>query len=670
MPSLLIKHRIWLGFLVLILLLLVNAGISYSELSRTNQTTRSVIEDTQPMVLTAHKFSGLLAKSSSALVSYLLTKNDKQRQEYQNHTYRAGEELKTLRDMPYVNGVERLQKSIVALDSMFKDYQQYEKRMLRLAQNQLANETATSYASININPLANASLGMLATMVVSEAEEEVSAERIEWLNLLQDIRYNFSNTMGALRIYLFQPGEISRKNMLDSYEVVSTQVNKIGEYSDLFTFEQEEGVELLRNNLSEYSRHVQTMIEKNESERRRMDIYLMNAEILPLIQKMQEQIEGMVHEESQSMIQGGQNLIDNVNAGLQIQIFLASIGFVLGIGVAWVISRMVTLPLNQTVAALEDVAEGEGDLTRQLEVRSKDEFGDLASAFNQFSLKLQALIRDVSGCSAKLIASAEQMEQAVESTRAHIATENQQVDLIAREMESMSVKVNAVVEHTLQAADLAEQTNSTAIDGRRVVQQSLSSSDLLAQNVDKACAVINDLETDVESISGILDVIRGIAEQTNLLALNAAIEAARAGEQGRGFAVVADEVRTLASRTQQSTEEIQSMIQRLQSAAQQAVSVMDQGKTRAGEGLEHARQADESLQMISSSIDGMSSMNREIATSSKEQGSSTDLIKLNVVEINRLSNQTAESSNIMEKSSRQVNGLAIELQKLISHFKV
>jgi methyl-accepting chemotaxis protein len=178
------------------------------------------------------------------------------------------------------------------------------------------------------------------------------------------------------------------------------------------------------------------------------------------------------------------------------------------------------------------------------------------------------------------------------------------------------------------------------------------------------------LEADVESISGVLDVIREIADQTNLLALNAAIEAARAGEQGRGFAVVADEVRTLASRTQDSTAEIQSMIQRLQSGSRQAVAVMSNGKEKANTGLEQARLAGDSLGKITTAVEGMLNMNKGISSASEEQGETVSQISLNVSAINQLSVKTAESSNVVADTGHQVNELATQLQNLISQFKV
>jgi methyl-accepting chemotaxis protein len=262
------------------------------------------------------------------------------------------------------------------------------------------------------------------------------------------------------------------------------------------------------------------------------------------------------------------------------------------------------------------------------------------------------------------------MNLVVSSTKSDIHKQNEQIDLITGAIESMVEKVQNVAGHSSQAAELAEQTNQNSIEGNNIVNLSLKSSNELAQDVDQAALVINELEADVESISGVLDVIREIADQTNLLALNAAIEAARAGEQGRGFAVVADEVRTLASRTQDSTAEIQSMIQRLQSGSRQAVAVMSNGKEKANTGLEQARLAGDSLGKITTAVEGMLNMNKGISSASEEQGETVSQISLNVSAINQLSVKTAESSNVVADTGHQVNELATQLQNLISQFKV
>lgn len=670
MSGMLIKHRIWVGFAVLLIILLINAGISVLNLSSTKKTITSIVEHSQPTVLAAHQFNGYLAQASGAMVNYLLTKNDKQRQNYQNSMYQASEILLQLEAIQIDQADQEFIQTVASLRLGLDRYQSYEKQILMLAKNRLANETALSYAAKNINPPANLILSSLSSMIASEGEEELSEGRREWLGLIQDVRYNAQKMISSVRLYLSQPTSASRENMLAAEEIISGLIKRFNEFQELYTFEQEEAVQEVKQSMDTYSSNLKVMIKVNESKKRRMDVYLLDAELLPLLTQMQDQLDELVRIKTESMKKNSDDLIETVEASLPAQISLTSIGLVLGVVVAFIISQMVTVPLNKTVAALQDVAQGEGDLTHRLEVKSGDEFGSLALAFNQFSKKIQSLMQEVSSCSGQLINSARQMDQVVSNTQADINTQNGQIDEISASIESMATKIQSVVGHTSQAADLADQTNQNALEGKGIVNQSLESSNQLALDVDKASTVINALETDVESISGVLGVIQSIAEQTNLLALNAAIEAARAGEQGRGFAVVADEVRTLASRTQDSTEEIQAIIKRLQAGSVEAVQVMENGKNKAGEGLEHVRLAGNSLQKISSAAEDMLSMNREIASVTDEQGQSASRVSQNIIAINQLSTQTASSAGLMADTSSQVNEQAVQLQNLIGQFKV
>ncbi len=670
MPTLLIKHKIWIGFAILLTILLINAMISVFNLQHARDTVRDVIEKSQPLVLAAHKFNGYLAKASSSLSSYLLTKSDKQRQNYQNAQYEAGEVLKEMAAMTRVKQSKELQASLQKLQSLFEKFQAYEKRMLALASSPTLNEPATDFAAQNINPESISVLGSLTSMIAAEDEEELSEERMAWMQYLHEYRYNFAKLMTSLRLFLASPQPGVLENLLNSLEQIEVFNKKMADFEDLYNFEQEEGVAILNRNIENIRKNLQTMVDLNQSPKRRMDSYLMDEEINPLLVKMQDEIDDLVYAETVAMEQGSEDLLSTVDTGLKVKIILAVLGLALGILVAFVISRMITRPLNETVTALQQAAAGDGDLSRRIDVKSRDELGDLAQAFNQFSEKLQQLMIEVSGCSNQLIQSADEMNRVVANTESDIQVQNEQIDQIAESIGSMVKKIQHVTEHTGKAAGVAEQTFQIAQEGKAIVSRSLQSSDEVANNVDQAAKVINELESDVSSISGVLDVIRGIAEQTNLLALNAAIEAARAGEQGRGFAVVADEVRTLASRTQDSTAEIQDMIQRLQSGSQRAVAVMTTGKEKAGEGLEQARMAGQSLEKIGTAAESMLGMNREIASSTEEQNQTANQVCENVNTINELSEQTVSSSVVLSENGRTVNSLALQLQKLMKQFKV
>ncbi|NIA02649.1 MAG: methyl-accepting chemotaxis protein, partial [Planctomycetia bacterium] len=241
---------------------------------------------------------------------------------------------------------------------------------------------------------------------------------------------------------------------------------------------------------------------------------------------------------------------------------------------------------------------------------------------------------------------------------------------VATAMNEMTTTVQEVACNATQTAEAANKANTETDSGRQIVTKTIESITELASEVETAAITIQQLESDSENIDSVVDVIRGISEQTNLLALNAAIEAARAGEQGRGFAVVADEVRTLASRTQESTLEIQSMIESLQTGAARAVEVMEQGRNKAQGSVENAARAGESLNVITSTVATISDMNTQIASAAEEQTAVAEEINRNIANISLLGDQTSEGARQTAASSEEMAQLAVQLQGLVGQFKV
>ena len=344
--------------------------------------------------------------------------------------------------------------------------------------------------------------------------------------------------------------------------------------------------------------------------------------------------------------------------------------FVVGALVGWVFTGLIVRPIQNTVDAVRDIAEGEGDLTRRLDARSKDELGELAGWFNRFLDKMQGVVGELNSVTQNLSVSAEQLSRVSEETRDGISNQQGQTEQAATATNQMAATVQEVAKNAESAANSAMQARNEATQGKGTVDESITTIRNLSATVEQAAAVIGKLEQDSVEIGGVLDVIRNIAEQTNLLALNAAIEAARAGEQGRGFAVVADEVRTLASRTQQSTQEIQEMIERLQTASKEAVKAMDETNSQARKGTDFAIKTGEVLESITSAINQISDMNTQIASAAEEQSVVAEEINRNVVGINQIGEKTANGAQQTASASEALNSLAGQLQRIVGQFKI
>ena len=357
----------------------------------------------------------------------------------------------------------------------------------------------------------------------------------------------------------------------------------------------------------------------------------------------------------------------------QTMIWILASGLVLALlvsGVNLLLSRRMLGPLQETAQALLDIAEGEGDLTRRLDVRSRDEVGDVARGFNGFVEKIHLLVREVQAAVSSLSESTESMSAVVNQTQTDTRQQREDTSRTAIAIQEMVAAVQEVASSATMAASAAQQADTDARSGDRVVGETIQSINRLAEDVHRSAEVITRLGQDADNIGNVVSVISGIAEQTNLLALNAAIEAARAGDQGRGFSVVADEVRTLASRTQQSTEEIQRMIERLQNGAREAVEVMDRSRDQSTATTQRAADASQSLQHITASVATINEMNTQIAGAAEQQTAVANEIESSVQQVAAIADKADHNAGVLANTTQGMSELEQRLSKLVMTFRV
>jgi len=326
----------------------------------------------------------------------------------------------------------------------------------------------------------------------------------------------------------------------------------------------------------------------------------------------------------------------------------------------------------QSIGRINEATEqlSKGDLTVHIELTSRDEMSEVANRFNLMSENFNALIQQINSAATQLSAAAEEVSAVASDNAKNVDMQRHETDQVATAIHEMTATVQEVASNASNASMAAMNADNEASRGTAVVGSTSQVITQLASDIENAADAIKVVGQDSDTIGGVLDVIKGIAEQTNLLALNAAIEAARAGEQGRGFAVVADEVRTLASRTQESTTEIEDMIVKLQTGSRNAVEVMEHSRDQAQQGVEQSSEAAQMLESITQAITTIHEMNTQIASAAEEQRAVSEEINRNVISISDLSTQTAASAEQATESAGAMAQLSADLQGLVSQFKI
>ncbi len=337
---------------------------------------------------------------------------------------------------------------------------------------------------------------------------------------------------------------------------------------------------------------------------------------------------------------------------------------------AWSIANIITKTINRIVHSLADMSTGKGDLTIRLQTRAQDEVGDLVENFNGFITHLQLLIKVMANLSEGVSSGADKVKSIAGKTQQGIHHQQDEINLVATAVNEMAATAQEVSRNAEEAASATQQAQEGTHQSQTIMTENITSISALVADVEHAREVIQNLAKESALIGNASQVIQGIAEQTNLLALNAAIEAARAGEQGRGFAVVADEVRSLAGRTEESTTEIQSIIERLQMGTEKAVNAMESSREKAVKVVDQSQATESSLIHIMTNVDTINNMNGQVASAAVEQSTVSEEVSANIVKINEVSEDTVEEAANTSRASSELAEQAQNLRKIVNEFKV
>ncbi|SIR69652.1 methyl-accepting chemotaxis protein [Pseudomonas sp. B10] len=350
------------------------------------------------------------------------------------------------------------------------------------------------------------------------------------------------------------------------------------------------------------------------------------------------------------------------------QLISTLLALLVGVIAAVIITRQITRPLQETLAVVERIASG--DLTQNVNVTRRDELGVLQQGIARMGVTLRDLISGIRDGVTQIASAAEELSAVTEQTSAGVNSQKVETDQVATAMHEMTATVQEVARNAEEASQAAAAADGEARDGDKVVNEAIAQIERLASEVVRSTEAMSVLQQESDKIGSVMDVIKAVAEQTNLLALNAAIEAARAGEAGRGFAVVADEVRGLAQRTQKSTEEIEGLVAGLQNGTQQVSAVMNNSRALTDSSVALTRKAGASLENITRTVSNIQSMNQQIAAAAEQQSAVAEEISRSIINVRDVSEQTAAASDETAASSVELARLGGQLQQMVSHFRV
>jgi len=698
-----IKQKLGAAFGVVLLVLLAVSLIGLRGASETEQKARWVVQKIQPAALALMELENQVNRSAASMGFYLKSGEEGHKALYLQDNRTLATTVATTGNALRRLGDEEVLQGFAELAAKVDQFSRYEARILQLTDSDVHNMPAMALAEQSLNPRHMEILQALGEMLTSEqeAQEEAIADlsssapsrleddfaepqavldpalvdslqgRIGVLGAIQDMRYTWGQVINGMRGFLAFRDAALRENTelyLQQNQLALQRLQAAAE-ADQLTFEQVDALERLMVARAAYLDALGKMFDVHGGERAYTDVYLVRTAIAPLMADLSREAGALVTTLREQTATQSAELADLAASTRGLVWILLLGGLAIGFLASWLISSSISRKLNTAVSAMQEIANGDGDLTRELAITGNDEIGRLAHAFNSFLTKIRLTISEVSDTARRVTCAAEQMAVITRQASSGTSRQREETESVAHATGEMLSAAREVQEMAQTGADAATSAQASAERGQTVLAVTQSEINKLAADVEQAAAVIHALEQDSDRIGGVLDVIRGIAEQTNLLALNAAIEAARAGEQGRGFAVVADEVRSLASRTQESTEEIQGMIESLQQASRQAVSVMGTGQDQARDTVAHADGARLSLEEILQSVSTISGTSGSIASAAIQQSHSVDQINKTIVSISEVAEQTNLGATELEGSSTELGAVATRLQELISTFK-